>query len=66
METRIRKNTREEIVVDDVPIGNVLLDDDGKVHWAELYSDFIHTHYEAKLLKQFADKINEYEWVEHD
>lgn len=32
--TRIRKNIREEIIVDDVPIGNVLLDDDGKAHWA--------------------------------
>lgn len=53
METRIHKNMREEIVVGDIPIGNVLLDNDGKAHWAELYSDFIHTRYEAKLLKQF-------------
>ncbi len=66
MRTRINKNIREEIIIDDVPIGNVLLDDKGKVHWAELYNDFIHTKFEANLLKEFANKINEYEWVEHD
>lgn len=63
---RIQKNLREEIIVDDIPIGYVLLDDGGKVHWAELYDDFVHTKFEAKLLKQFAEKINEYEWVESD
>ena len=64
MEVEIRRQTRIEIIVDKIPIGNILLDDDGKVHWAELYDDFVHTKYEAELLKQFADKINEYEWVD--
>lgn len=66
METKINRNIREEIVVDNCPIGNVLIDDKGKVHWAELYDDFIHTKFEAKMLKEFADKINEYEWVDDD
>ena len=66
METRVKRNDREEILIDDVPIGYVLLDESGKVHWAEIYDDFVHTKFEARLLKGFADKINEYEWVEDD
>jgi c-di-AMP phosphodiesterase-like protein len=66
METKIKRNPRHEIVVDDVPIGYVLLDETGKVHWAELYDDFVHTQFEAKLLKQFAETINGYEWVEDE
>lgn len=64
MEIRVKRNPRDEIVIDDIPIGYVMLDDEGRVHFAELYDDFIHTHFEAGLLKQFADKINEYKWVE--
>jgi len=66
METRIKSNLRDEIIIDGVPIGYVLLDGNNKVHFAELYDNFCHTKFEAQLLKQFADKINEYEWVEND
>ena len=66
MTVRIKSNDRHDILVDNIPIGNVLLDENGKVHWAELYDDFIHTKFEARLLKEFTDKINEYEWVDTD
>ncbi len=66
MEILVNKNIREEIIVNSCPIGYVLLDDNGKVHWAELYNDFVHTHFEAKLLKEFANKICEYEWVDSE
>jgi hypothetical protein len=64
METRIKRNPRDEIIIDDFPIGYVLLDDNGRVHFAELYDDFVHTRFEAELLRRFAEAINEYKWVE--
>lgn len=62
---KIRRDIREEIIIDNVPVGYVLIDEkNGNVHWAEIYSEYIHTKFEAEILRKFTEKINEYTWEE--
>ena len=59
--------TMDEIFVDDIPIGFVILDENKHIERAEIYNDNIHTLYDAKMLKKFVDRIIKcYFWVDSE
>ena len=58
--------TMDEIFVDDIPIGFVVLDENKHIERAEIYNDNIHTLNDAKMLKGFTERINEYFWVDSE
>ena len=66
MDITVDIKTMDEIFVDGIPIGFVILDEYKHIERAELYSDNIHTFYDAQILKKFVDKINEYFWVDSE
>jgi len=63
MDTKIIERKREEIVIDDIPIGCIILEDN-KIEHLEIYDNFLVYQYEFCLLLKFTDKIMGYEWVD--
>lgn len=64
MEVKTKENQRNEIVIDGVPIGYVILNENKHVEFAEMYDSFLHTRYEAELTGKFIEVILDYGWVE--
>ena len=63
MEVKEINRGRKEIIVDDVPIGYMILDDN-KIEHLEIYDSFLMSQYEFCLLLKFTDKVMDYEWVD--
>lgn len=67
MDIKVIKNKREEIIIDGIPVGNLLLNEYGCIKFLEIYDDFIHSEYEFKLLCEFINEIkNGYDWVDSE
>ena len=65
MDIKVIKNKREEIIIDGIPVGNLLLNEHGWIKFLEIYDDFIHSEYEFKLLYEFINEIKDgYDWVD--
>lgn len=64
MEITVDIKTIDEIFVDDIPVGFVILNENKHIERAEIYDDNLHTLNDAKILKEFIYKINEYFWVD--
>lgn len=63
MDTKIIERKREEIIVDDIPVGYIILDNN-KIEHLEIYDSFLMLQYEFCLLLKFTDKVMDYEWVD--
>lgn len=63
MDTKVIERKREEIIVDDVPVGYIILDNN-KIEHLEIYDSFLMSQYEFCLLLKFTDKVMDYEWVD--
>ena len=57
---------RKEIIVDDVPVGYMILNKDSKIEHLEIYDSFLMSEYEFKILLEFIDKVIEYIWVDSE
>lgn len=64
MHVKIKENKREEIVIDGVPVGYVLLNENNHLEFAEMYDAFLHGKYEAELTSKFIEVVLTYDWVE--
>lgn len=55
---------RKEIIVDDIPVGYMILNKDNKIEHLEIYDSFLMSQYEFCLLLKFTDKVMDYDWVD--
>ena len=64
MNVQVKEGKREEIIIDNIPIGYIVLDEDNKIEHLEIYDSFLMSQYEFCLLLKFTDKVMDYEWVD--
>ena len=60
----ILSRQQEEIFVDGIPIGYVLLNEDGVTFRAEIYDNYLHTKEDVTMLRKFIEVVDKYTWVE--
>ena len=54
---------RIEVLVEGVPIGNLIMDYKGeKIDMIEIYDDWLHSKSDLDRLDAFVNKAKEYEW----
>lgn len=64
MNVQVKEGKREEIIIDNIPIGYIVLDEDNKIEHLEIYDSFLMSQYEFGLLLKFTDKVMNYDWVD--
>ena len=56
-----------EVLVEGVPIGNLIMDYKGeKIDMVEIYDDWLHTKSDLDMLEAFVQKAKEYEWSDEE
>ena len=67
MKAEIIRSEMEEIIIDDIPIGHMILDENKQIRFLHIYDDYIHSKYEFELLVDLINKIHEkYNWVDSE
>jgi len=66
MEITTQEYKWKEILVDGIPIGCILLDNDNKIHMIEIYDDHFHSKWDWQLFVKFCSEIQKYDWIKED